>query len=249
MVFEAASVAVVMATFFFGGSVKGVTGLGLPPIVLGVLTATIGIHPAKALILIPTFSTNIWQACVGGNGRAIVARTWPFLFPATVMIGVASFALKRVDTSLLSFLLGVVLMLYGATGLCNLRLNVPERWRHPAGLIFGTANGILTGLTGSSAVPGVFYLQSIGLNRDELLQGMGILFTLSTIGLAVSLGMQDLLTAELGVMSAVALIPAMIGMVIGQKISRGIPEVRFRTIFYASLLLLGFYNAIRNLPA
>ncbi len=248
MVFEVASVALIVATFFFAGSVKGITGLGLPPIVLGVLAATIGLQPAKALILVPTFFTNVFQACAGGHGRRIVARTWPFLAAATVMIGLGSWALHRIETRLLSFALGLVLVMYGVMGLCKLRLRIGARWAKAVGLVFGTANGMVTGLTGTSSVPGVFYLQSIGLDRDELLQGMGILFSLSTIGLALTLGMDGLLTKELGLMSAVALIPAMLGMVIGQRICRRIPEAMFRAVMYASLALLGCYTAASNLP-
>ena len=248
MTFDAATVAVIVATFFFGGSVKGLTGLGLPPIVLGILTATIGIQPAKALILIPTFLTNIVQACVGGHGRALIARTWPFLLAATVLTASGAYTLRYFDAAVMSCLLGVVLLLYGATGLFQIRLRITDDWLHPAGVLFGATNGFLTGLTGSSAVPGVFYLQSIGLSRDELIQGMGILFTLSTIGLAWSLRMQDLLSKELGAMSAVALIPALLGMSLGQRIRRRIPEASFRTVFYVALCLLGLYVALRNLP-
>lgn len=248
MAFDAITVAVIVATFFFGGSVKGLTGLGLPPIVLGILTATIGIQPAKALILIPTLLTNVLQAYVGGNGRALVARTWPFLLAATALTATGAVTLRYFDATVMSCLLGVVLMAYGGSGLFRMRLNIRNEWVHPAGLLFGATNGFLTGLTGSSAVPGVFYLQSIGLSRDELIQGMGILFTLSTIGLAWSLRMQDLLSRELGVMSAVALIPALLGMWIGQLVRRRIPEATFRTVFYIALVLLGLYIAIRNLP-
>jgi uncharacterized membrane protein YfcA len=129
-----------------------------------------------------------------------------------------------------------------------MRLNIGARWHHPAGVVFGATNGLVTGLTGSSAVPGVFYLQSIGLSRDELIQGMGILFTISIVALAISLGAQSQLTTELGMMSAAALAPAMIGMVAGQRIRRRIPEARFRTVFYVSLLLLGLYIAVQNIP-
>jgi uncharacterized membrane protein YfcA len=248
MIFDPGTIAAIVTMFFVGGAVKGMTGLGLPPIVLGALTATIGIQPAKALILIPTFLTNVWQAGTGGHGRVIIARTWPFLLAATVMIELGSFALRYVDPSFLSFLLGVVLMIHALLGLLQLQIDIRGRWVAPSGLLFGTANGLVTGLTGSSAVPGVFYLQSIGLSRDELIQGMGILFTLSTVGLAASLRMQDLLTPQLAAMSAVALIPALIGMNLGQRIRRRIPEAKFRKVFYVSLLLLGLYIALRNLP-
>ena len=69
-------------------------------------------------------------------------------------------------------------------------------------------------MTGSFVVPGVLYLNAIGLERDALVQAMGILFTLATLALALILGGSGLLTAELGLGSLIGLPPAMVGMVL-----------------------------------
>ena len=57
--------------------------------------------------------------------------------------------------------------------------------------MIGGINGVLTGMTGSFVVPGVLYLQALALPRDAFIQAMGILFTISTVALAVSLGDRD----------------------------------------------------------
>jgi uncharacterized protein len=246
--FHLTTFALIVLTFFVGGLFKGLTGLGLPPVVLGILTATIGIQPAKALILIPTFLTNILQALRGGHGRKVTRLTWPFLVAATVFALSGIFTLGCFRADVMSSLLGVGLAVYGLLGLFKLRVDIRGKWfHHPTGVLFGATNGFLTGMTGSSAVPGVFYLQSLGLLRDELVQSMGILFTLSTVGLASSLRAQDLLSVNLLVMSAVSLAPAFLGMSIGNRIRRGIPEDTFRTVLCAALLLLGLYIAVQNL--
>ncbi|CAA9215980.1 MAG: hypothetical protein AVDCRST_MAG41-245 [uncultured Corynebacteriales bacterium] len=249
MSFDPATVSLIVATFFIGGVVKGLTGLGLPPVVLGILTITIGIQPAKALILIPTFLTNVLQASSGGHAREIVRGTWPFLLAATAFTASGAFTLQYFEPDLMSSLLGVLLAVYGLLGLFHLRMTIRDGWLHPTGVAFGTANGFLTGLTGSSAVPGVFYLESIGLMRDQLVQSMGILFTLSTVGLAWSLRAQDLLDASLLLMSAIALVPALIGMSVGARIRAAIPEVRFRTVFCVALLALGTYVTVQSVIA
>ncbi len=66
-------------TFLLAGGVKGVIGLGLPTVSLGLLAATLDLTTAMALLLIPSFVTNIWQAVIGGNGKIILKRIWPFL--------------------------------------------------------------------------------------------------------------------------------------------------------------------------
>lgn len=231
----------ILATFFLAGSVKGVIGLGLPTVSLGLLTVAIGLPQAMALLLLPSFVTNLWQALAGGNARAVLRRLWPFLLMATATVWIGAAALVHADTALLSALLGLLLVTYGAINLAGWRITIPsaqETWLGPA---FGTANGILTGMTGSFVVPGVMFLQAIGLPRDMLIQAMGMLFTVSTLALAAALGGHGLLTGSLGIASAVAVVPALAGLVAGQAIRRRLSERLFRRLFFAALLALGGY--------
>ena len=111
----------------------------------------------------------------------------------------------------------------------------------------GSVNGILTGMTGSFVVPGVFYLQSIGFKRDMLIQSMGILFTVSTLALIFSLHGNEFLTSELGVWSSVSVVPAIFGMVIGQRIRQGLSEKAFRKLFFFFILTIGAYIVVTAL--
>jgi uncharacterized membrane protein YfcA len=113
------------------------------------------------------------------------------------------------------------------------------------GVIAGCINGFFGGMTGAFAVPGVPYLQALGLQRDQLIQAMGILFTLSTVALAVGLGGQKLLTYDLGLASVLAVVPALIGMAVGQVLRRRIPEAVFRKVFLSALIVLGGYIVLR----
>ena len=90
-------------------------------------------------------------------------------------------------------------------------------------------------------MPGVMYLQAIGFSRDVLIQAMGMLFAVSTLALAFALRGNDLLTIEHGAYSATAILPAIVGMVLGQRIRKSISEQLFRKIFFVSLLALGAY--------
>jgi uncharacterized membrane protein YfcA len=239
--FDVFIIAAIAGTFLLAGTVKGVIGLGLPTISLALLTVAVGLPNAMALLLVPSFVTNLWQAVVGGNGGAILQRLWPFLLMATGTVWFGATALTRVDLSLLSALLGVLLVVYSAVSLTGLRFTITARHEVWAGPLLGTANGILTGMTGSFVVPGVLFLQAIGLSRDMLIQAMGMLFTVSTLALAVALQRNSLLTVELGSLSAMALLPAISGMVAGQRIRQNLSEQLFRRVFFVALLLLGAY--------
>ena len=237
---------IIAAIFLLAGSVKGVIGLGLPTVSLGLLTASLELTTAMALLLIPSFITNIWQATAGGNGKIIIQRIWPFLSLATVAIWLGSTALISINPLYLSALLGALLITYSSLNLLGFRLSISPKHEKCSGLILGTANGILTGMTGSFVVPGVMYLQAIGLPRDMLVQAMGMLFSLSTIGLAFALQNNNLLTPELAAVSAFAVIPSIIGMVVGQKIRESLSEAKFRRIFFISVLILGAFIVAKS---
>ena len=239
--FDSFTILAIVGTFLIAGTVKGVIGLGLPTVSLALLTVAIDLPHAMALLLVPSFITNLWQAVVGGSGREILRRIWPFLLMATVTVWLGATALTRVDLSLLSALLGVLLVVYSTVSLAGLRFKISTRQEIWVGPLIGSANGILTGMTGSFVVPGVLFLQAIGLSRDMLIQAMGMLFTASTLALAVALQGNDLLTTELGKWSAAALLPAIIGMALGQRIRQRLSEQLFRRVFFISLLALGAY--------
>ena len=246
---ELPTLILVAATFLLAGGVKGVIGLGLPTVSLAILTATVGLQPGMALLLVPSFVTNLWQAVVGGNFVEILKRTWFFLLMATVTVWIGGLVLVAVDVSWLSALLGLLLMMYSALSLSRTSVALPRAWESWVGPLAGTVNGVLAGMTGSFVVPGVLYLQAIGLPRDQLIQVMGMLFTVSTAALAISLGHQNLLSAELGTISIVSVVPAIIGMVLGQKLRQRLSEDRFRKVFFTSILFLGLYIIVRSFVA
>jgi uncharacterized membrane protein YfcA len=239
--------AIIAATFVLAGFVKGVIGLGLPTIVLALLTATVGLKEAMALMLIPSFATNVWQALAGDSFRIIARRLWPLFVSACIVTWFGVGVLAQTDTVWLSALLGILLCVYSAVSLLTPPIPPPGRWERWLSPAVGIVNGMLTGLTGSFVVPGVLYLQALGLRRDTLVQAMGILFTVSTVALAVSLQEHRLLPVKLGMLSAVALIPTFFGIVFGQRIRHRLTEQRFRTVFFISLLALGIYIIGRSL--
>lgn len=213
--------------------------MGLPTVSLALLTMAINLHSAMALLLIPSFVTNVWQALVGGHTTAVLIRIWPFLLTATVTVWVGSLALARLEPAWLSGLLGVLVITYATVNLAGIRIRITKKHDSWSGPVLGLINGILTGMTGSFVVPGVMYLQAIDLPREALIQAMGMLFTVSTIALAVALQQNQLLSSELGALSLASVIPAIIGMWLGQRLRKRLSEQQFRRVFFISLLVLG----------
>lgn len=239
--FDLFAIATIAGTFLLAGTVKGVIGLGLPTVSLGLLTAAFDLTTAMVLLIVPSLVTNFWQSIIGGNGRAILHRVWPFLLMAAAGVWLGALALTRMDLLLLTGMLGGLLLTYAALSLAGIRFTIPVQREVWAGPLFGAVNGILTGMTGSFVVPGVMFLQAIGLSRDMLVQAMGMLFTVSTVALALALQGNGILTNQLGFVSVAAVIPAIVGMVTGQRIRHRLSENRFRQVFCVALLMLGVY--------
>ena len=240
-VLDAATISVVFSIFFAGGLLKGAVGIGLATVCLAILTIVLDLKSAMVLLLVPVFVTNVWQASFGGHAVTILKRIWPLLLLSSVTCWFAAGIVNLVDISLLTGLLGITLTFYALSvlGGCRFEISAPrERWLGP---VVGMINGTLAGLTGSFVVPAVMYLQALGLPRAAFIQAIGIHFTVSALALAVAAGGNSLLTPKLGMLSLAAVIPALVGMTIGQAVRNAMSDRLFGKVFQVSLVFVGIY--------
>lgn len=235
--------------FIIAGFVKGVVGFGFPIIALIILTLSIGLLDALAIVVIPTLVINIWQAFSGKYLKIILGRMWRYFLVAVAFIWITSDYLKVVDIDWLTMLLGTVLFVFALSRLFNFHITVAPQYESVLAVPLAAVNGILTGLTGSFMVPSVLYMQAIGFRGDLLVQAMGVFFTISVFTLAISLRRNDLISADQAQLSTLALVPSIIGLLAGRWARRQIDEERFQRIFLLAVLVLGGYIVIRSARA
>jgi uncharacterized membrane protein YfcA len=113
--------------------------------------------------------------------------------------------------------------------------------------LIGATTGLVTGATGVFVIPAVPYLQATGLEKDELIQALGLSFTVSTIALALGLLRVDAWQQASLWISLLVLVPALAGMQLGQALRQRIPAAAFRRVFFVGLLLLGLYLALERI--
>ncbi|MDQ9038469.1 sulfite exporter TauE/SafE family protein [Acinetobacter seifertii] len=235
--------AIIMVVFAFAGMIKGMIGLGLPAVSMGLLTIAMSPFQAASLLIVPSMVTNVWQLFAEGHVWAFIRRFWTLLV-GIVVGSIWSFlpTLSQSHGHSSEILLGCMLALYGLYGLCVKKLphlGKHERWLSP---IIGYIGGAVTVATGVIIIPIVPYLQSLHLKRDELVQALGLTFTVSTICLAVFLHHNPMSGVTLDYrLSFAALLAALIGMWIGKKIRYRLNEQLFRRIFFIGLVSLGLY--------
>ena len=244
MEFGVVTYAVIGGSFLLAGFVKGIVGLGLPTISLALLTALLDLPTAMALLVVPAFCTNIWQGFIGGHLALLSRRLWPLLLAVIPFVWAGAALSDLFGTAILTRILGGMVVIYAALSFWFVPYNIPLPLQVWLGPLCGAINGVLTGLTGSLFLPGVMYLQAIGLSRDQLVQAMGLLFALSTLALGISLQETGRIDVGLWQISGFALLPALFGMHCG-KICRGyLSNDLFRRVFLSGLALLGLYIMI-----
>lgn len=109
----------------------------------------------------------------------------------------------------------------------------------------GYITGVITAATGVFVIPAVPYLQTLKLNKNELIQALGLAFTASTVALAIKLSIDQQQYDINWSLSAFALIPAIGGMYLGQYFRKIISEKLFRRCFFIGLIGLGIYMATK----
>ena len=140
--------------------------------------------------------------------------------------------------------LGVALIAYALVGFTNVRFKVPRTVESWLGPLVGAVTGMILAVTGIFVIPAVPYLQAMKLDRDELVQALGLNFLVATVALAGSLTGNDVVTAEIGWASLLAVAPALLGMAGGQWLRLRIRPDVFRLCFFLGMLLLGGHLAL-----
>lgn len=235
----------VALVFLAAGVVKGVLGLGLPTLAMGLLGLYMPVPAAATLLIVPSLATNLWQGVVGPGGLRL-ARRLGLMLLGIVLGTLAGAPLARSHGDALGRqALGLCLLVYGASSLLGWRMAaIPTRLQCRAGLVVGTVTGVLTGLTGVFVLPAVPYLQSLGLARDAFAQALGLCFSAATLALAGALALQGQLDARASVASAGMVVPAVAGMVLGQALRGRLSERHFRRLFFLGMTLLGGWQML-----
>ncbi|MDD0999950.1 sulfite exporter TauE/SafE family protein [Pseudomonas sp. TNT2022 ID1044] len=217
----------VITTFLLAGMIKGLIGLGLPTVAMGLLGLAMAPSQAAALLIIPATLTNVWQLAFGGHLSALLKRLWPLLL--AIFLGTGAGTLW----------IGMSGMLYALSGLFLPTLRVGRRSERWLGPLCGVITGVITSATGVFVIPAVPYLQALGLSKDELVQALGLSFTVSTLALAGGLLWRGALGGGELSASMLALIPAVLGMLLGQWLRQRISATVFKRVFFVGLGLLG----------
>lgn len=244
---ELSILAFVLAVFVLAGFAKGVIGLGLPTISMGLLAIVLSPVEAAALLILPSLVTNVWQMLDGPHLKSLLRRLWSLSLGVCLGTWAGAAFLSGLGGPYGALALGIALMVYAVSGLAALKLIVPASAAGWMGPVAGAITGAITAATGVFVIPAVPYLQAIGLTKDELVQALGLSFTVSTVAFAVTLVGSTSIGLGLVWPSVAGVAVALVGMRLGQAVRARLSPQAFRLWFFSGLLALGAYLAARGL--
>jgi uncharacterized protein len=233
----------IAAVFFLAGLVKGVIGLGLPTVSMGLLAVAMAPAHALAIVIVPGILTNIWQTFAGPYFLGIVRRLWPLLLGLAVGIRLNGDMMTGPYARYGTVLIGILLVIYAVISLRKFAIAVPPRHEKSIGGIIGLTTGLISAATGVQVIPSMPFFQALGMKKDELIQALGVFFTVATVAQAFNLSAAGILDESMALPGVIALACSFTGMAIGQSVRSRLEPEAFRRWFLIAMIVLGIYLA------
>lgn len=233
------ALAVLIAVCVLGGSAKGALGIGIPLLAVPLTAPFLELPAIIALLTVPIFATNLGQAIEGEGTPAALLRLWPML--VAIMAGTLAgvHVLVSIDRTVLNGTVGALLLLVAIWLLVQPRIVLSrsaERWAGPP---IGLMAGMMGSISGMFGPPLIAYLIGLGLRPDEFVKHISILFLAAGGTLLLALGGTGAMSWADVAVSAAALVPIHLGVMIGRWLRRYCPPVLFRALVLCALAFGG----------
>jgi uncharacterized protein len=232
-----AALAGLFAIFVLGGVVKGVTGVGLPLVLVPLTAQFVDMPVTVALLTVPMVATNVTQAMEGGHTLAAIHRMLPVLVFVVIGLLIGVHLLLSIDRRLLSLVLGVSFLLLAALLMFTRRVRIADPTAHWVGPLVGLAAGVLGGMSAMFGPPMIAYLVGRGTDPDSFVKQMAIFAFTASLTMLLALGGSGNMSATDMLISAVAVAPIQAGMPLGRWLRRRTKPQWFRI---AVLVVLAF---------
>jgi uncharacterized membrane protein YfcA len=236
----------IICTLIAGGIVKGVVSIGVPLIAIPLLTGILSVKQAVLLLSLPIIIGNIPQALEGG-------QTWPTLknigflvLGAVLGIALGVKILLAIPTHTATGIAGLILASACVLMLFVPKFTLPKRTAAPAGLVLGFISGLMEGI---AAIPGPLlatYLLATGSTGKRFTKEIALVLVISVAVLIVVFGQSRHATPADLLISALAAIPVVLGIILGRPLRDALPPSAFRIIVLIFIFLAAIQMIYRS---
>ncbi|NNU81546.1 sulfite exporter TauE/SafE family protein [Halovulum dunhuangense] len=245
--FGAATVVAAFGVMLLAGFVKGAIGFALPIIAVSGIGALMSAELAIASILLPGLFTNLQQTLRDGvaAARETTLKYWRTNLLLVGLMGFFAQIVVMLPDQVLYLILGLLICAATALQLSGWRPHLSPGAVHRAEWGTGVVAAAFGGLTGVWGPPLVLYLLARDTPKAEMVRAQGIFFLLGSAVLIGAHLISGLLDTRSLPFSAWLIVPAFLGMILGQKVQDRLPQERFRKLTLIVLAILGL-NLLRR---
>lgn len=231
----------------FAGFVKGATGFAMPMIMISGLASVLGAEAALAALILPTLVTNAAQALRQGLREAVDSARRFRLYLGIVLVCIVGSAqlVTVMPRNLLFLTIGFPIVVFSLSQILGFKLSIKPEHRRRAEVIIGCVAGFTGGLSGVWGPPTVAYLTAIETQKREQIRIQGVVYGAGAVVLMLAHIKSGIFNVESAKLSALMLVPAIGGMLIGLKVQDRLDQERFKKATLIVLTVAGL-NLIRR---
>ncbi|TKW67471.1 MAG: sulfite exporter TauE/SafE family protein [Paracoccus denitrificans] len=231
----------------FAGFVKGAVGFAMPMIMMSAFASVLPPAQALAALILPTLVTNVMQASRQGLGAAwgsVRKFRWHIVMVA-VFILVSAPLVTIVPQAPMYLVLGVPITLFALYQLTGRSLKFQVHHARRFEIVTGIIGGLYGGISGIWGPPLIVYLLSVGASKQDQMRVQGVVFLMGAVILTAAHIMSGVLNPRTLPLSALLVIPGVVGMGAGLWIHDRLNVAQFRRWTLVLLALSGL-NLIRR---
>ncbi len=233
------------AAFLIGGIIKGAMGFGLPLVTISMLPNFLPVEFALAINAATMVFTNLAQFLQAGFLAQTFMRFWPMILGISAGALGGAFLVSSANEVALGLALGLLVMAFAILTVYIPRFHIPRIWERRLGWGVGTIAGFVGGLITANGPVFVMYLVGLNLTRELFVATLALLFLATGILVAGSYWTLGILDSTRLTIAVACLVPALLGMKLGDLLSSRLSAQAFRNFVLAGLFLLGA-NMVRR---
>jgi len=230
-----------------GGFTKGVVGLGMPLVCVPLLSFVMPTRSAVILMAIPMLLTNAFQLVGGHQVDRVLYRMWPLLLTLIMGILLGAYFLTSLDSDTLGFVVGTVVLASSLAGLVAGDRVLRRSTERLASPFVGLGAGLLGGIAGLWGGPAGMYLAALDMTKEEFIASSGAMLGIGSVAFLVSLVIYGAWSPSEFLISCFAVVPAFVGLLIGQVVRHRLPHRHFRRAVLVILAMTGALLVYRSI--
>ncbi|MFQ5439776.1 MAG: sulfite exporter TauE/SafE family protein [Paracoccaceae bacterium] len=238
---------IALLVVLFAGCVKGAVGFGMPMILISGLGTLLPAETAIAALILPTVLTNFSQALSTGirDALATFRRYWRFNLVLFVTIFFSAQLVRVMPQALLFSLLGGSIVFFTLVQLAGWHPRIGPLAARIVEIPAAMIAGFFGGLTGVWGPPTILYLTALDVPKADHVRAQGVVYFAGSILLLSAHLKSGVLNGQTLPLSALLVVPALVGQWTGRRFHDSIDQVVFRRLTLIILTIAGL-NLLRR---